>query len=100
MPSRMSRAGEQALQRHRMMRRDEGVLDLDAVRAAGAHAERLIAAPIVENAQLLARDRDAEHLRRSVGNRQPRAADEVRGVRDAGAKIPQAGEPVAAFGRR
>jgi hypothetical protein len=52
-----------------MVRRDEGVLDLDAVRAAGAHAERSVAAPIVENAQLLARHRDAEHLRRSVGDR-------------------------------
>ena len=94
------RAGEHALQRHGMMRRNEGVLDFDAVRAAGAHAERLIAAPIVEDAQLVARHRDTENLRRPVGGRQPGAADEMRGVRYAGAEIPQTAEPVAAFDRR
>jgi hypothetical protein len=82
------RAGEQALQRNRMMRRDEGILDLDAVRAAGTHAERLIAAPVVEDAQLFARHGDAKNLRRSLGDRQPGAADQVRGVRYAGAIVP------------
>ena len=66
-----------------MVRRHEGILDLNAVRTAGAHAERLIAAPIVEDAQLVARHRNTEDLRRSVDDAQQRATDQMRGVRDA-----------------
>ena len=94
------RAGKHSLHRHRMMRRNEGVLDLDAVRAAGAHAKRLIAAPIVQDAQLVARHRHAENLRRPISNRQPGATNEMGGVRYARAEIPQTAEPVAAFDRR
>jgi hypothetical protein len=85
------------LQRRDVMRRHEDILDLDAVRAARPHAQRLIAAPIVEDVQFVARHCGAERFRSGACHRQERAADEMRRVGNAGAIVPFAGEPVTTF---
>ena len=71
-------------------------LDLDAVGSAGAHAERRIATPVVEHAELRAwhyEDQDTG----LVVFAQHDVADEVGRIGDAGAVIPDAVDDVTAL---